>query len=80
MQKRWQHYGPVLGAALLAGSLVFGGSPAQAAPPPPPPGPPLEGPLPPSSVLAVDPSTVRPPGPGVTPFAATASCPPARPG
>src|SRR4051794_4654145 len=74
MQHQSQRYVRLVGAALLAGTLTLAGSPAQAAPPPSPPNPVVEGPWPPSKVLAVDPSTVTPPD-VVRRFAAT--CPPA---
>ena len=69
-----RRYRAVLGVTLLAGGLAMAGSPAQGAPPPPPPDPLVEGPWPPSRVLADDPSTVTPPDVFTT-FAT--SCPPA---
>jgi peptidoglycan/xylan/chitin deacetylase (PgdA/CDA1 family) len=59
-------------AALLVGAFSLAAPTAAAAPPPPPPTPLVEGPWPPSEVLAADPATV--PAPAFTAQAAT-SCP-----
>src|SRR5690349_14891125 len=60
----------LVGVVVVATALL--GSPAQAAPDPgPAPRPLVEGPWPPSQVLAVDPATVEPP----VVAAATNSCP-----
>jgi peptidoglycan/xylan/chitin deacetylase (PgdA/CDA1 family) len=70
--------GRTLLVALLAGTVVVAGSPAQAAPRPGAPNPLVAGPWPPSEVLAVDPATVDPPVAAAA-AAAPAACPAASP-
>ena len=68
-----RHSGRMLLVGVVVAATALTGSPAQAAPDPgPPPTPLVEGPWPPSEVLAVDPATVDPP---VSAAAVVNTCP-----